>query len=286
MTETNEGLSNLLHEERRFAPSEEFAAQANVKADAYDAAAADRLAFWEQQARRLDWETEWSQTAGLVNAPFAKWFVGGKLNAVGQLRRPPRRGRATAIRIAIHFEGEPGDTRTVTYAQLQDLVGQAANALTELGIGQGDRVAIYLPMSLEAVVSMLACARLGAIHSVIFGGFSAQAIYDRVIDADASLIITADGGYRRGKVFPLKPAVDEALAKGTTNVQNVARGQARRERGRLDRGPRRLVVRPGRPAAHRAHSRRPSTPRIRCSSSTPRAPPVSRRASCTPPAAT
>ena len=116
-------------------------------------------------------------------------------------------------KVALHFEGEPGDTRTITYAELQRLVCQAANALTELGIGKGDRVAIYLPMIVEAVVSMLACARLGAIHSVIFGGFSAQAIYDRVLDADATLVITADGGYRRGKVLPLKSVVDEALAK-------------------------------------------------------------------------
>jgi acetyl-CoA synthetase len=220
MTESTEGLSNLLHEERRFPPSPEFAAAANLRADAYDAAAADRLGFWEQQARRLDWAGEWTEVLDWSKAPVARWFVGGSLNAsVNCVDRHVAAGRGD--KVAIHFEGEPGDTRTVTYAQLHELVCQAANALTGLGVGQGDRVAIYLPMSVEAVVSMLACARLGAIHSVIFGGFSAQAIYDRVIDADACLVITADGGYRRGKVFPLKPVVDEALAKGKTNVSRV-----------------------------------------------------------------
>ncbi|HST46456.1 acetate--CoA ligase, partial [Jatrophihabitans sp.] len=211
-SDSNSGLSNLLHEDRRFPPSEEFAASANYTAEAYEQAAADRLGFWEAQARRLDWDTEWTQALDWSNAPFAKWFVGGRLNAaVNCVDRHVRAGRGE--KVALHFEGEPGDTRTVTYAELQRLVCQAANALTELGIGAGDRVAIYLPMLVEAVVSMLACARIGAIHSVIFGGFSAQAIYDRVLDADATLVITADGGYRRGSVFPLKPVVDEALAK-------------------------------------------------------------------------
>jgi acetyl-CoA synthetase len=206
------GLSNLLHEERRFPPSEEFAAAANYSAQAYEEAAADRLGFWESQARRLDWETEWSQVLDWSNAPFAKWFVGGRLNAaVNCVDRHVDAGRGE--KVALHFEGEPGDTRTISYAELQRLVCQAANGLTELGIGKGDRVAIYLPMGVEAVVSMLACARIGAIHSVIFGGFSAQAIYDRVVDAKVTLVITADGSYRRGSVFPLKPVVDEALAK-------------------------------------------------------------------------
>jgi acetyl-CoA synthetase len=220
MSESTEGLSNLLKEDRRFAPSEEFTAAANVRAEAYETASADRLGFWDAQARRLDWAADWTQTLDWSGAPVAKWFVGGALNAsVNCVDRHVAAGNGD--RVAIHFEGEPGDTRAVTYAQLQDLVCQAANALIELGIEAGDRVAIYLPMSVEAVVSMLACARLGAIHSVIFGGFSAQAIYDRVLDADASLIITADGGYRRGKVFPLKTVVDEALAKGETNVSRV-----------------------------------------------------------------
>jgi len=211
-SDSNSGLSNLLHEDRRFPPSEEFAATANYTAQAYQDAEADRIGFWEAQARRLDWDSDWTQALDWGGAPFAKWFVGGTLNAaVNCVDRHVAAGRSE--KVALHFEGEPGDTRTVTYAELQKLVSQAANALTELGVGKGDRVAIYLPMLVEAVVSMLACARIGAIHSVIFGGFSAQAIYDRVLDADASLVITADGGYRRGKVLPLKSVVDEALAK-------------------------------------------------------------------------
>jgi len=220
MTEPNEGLSNLLNEERRFPPSDSFAAAANYQADAYEQAAADRLGFWDTQARRLDWATPWTQTLDWSNAPFAKWFVGGRLNAsVNCVDRHVASGRGD--KVAIHFEGEPGDTRSITYGELAVLVAQAAHALTELGVGKGDRVAIYLPMIPEAAISMLACARIGAVHSVIFGGFSAQAIYDRVIDADAKLVITADGGYRRGNVFALKPVVDEALAKGETNVSKV-----------------------------------------------------------------
>jgi acetyl-CoA synthetase len=215
----SEALSNLLREERRFSPTPEFAAAANVQADAYDAAAADRLGFWEQQASRLQWASRWSAPLEW-NSPFAKWFVGGTINAaVNCVDRHVAAGRGD--RIAFHFEGEPGDTRTITYAQLQAEVGKAANALTALGVDRSDRVAIYLPMIPEAVISMLACARIGAPHSVIFGGFSAQAIYDRVVDADAKLVITSDGGYRRGNASALKPAVDEALGKGETNVSRV-----------------------------------------------------------------
>ncbi len=214
----SEALSNLLHEERRFEPTPEFAAAANVKADAY-VAASDRLGFWEQQARRLQWATRWSDVLEW-NAPFARWFPGGTINAaVNCVDRHVAEGRGD--RVAFHFEGEPGDTRTITYAQLLAQVCKAANALTALGVQKGDRVAIYLPMIPEAVISMLACARIGAPHSVIFGGFSAQAIYDRVVDADAKLVITADGGYRRGSASALKPAVDEALGKGQTNVSRV-----------------------------------------------------------------
>jgi acetyl-CoA synthetase len=214
----SEALSNLLREERRFEPTPEFAAAANVKADAY-VAASDRLGFWEQQASRLQWTTRWSDVLEWT-APFASWFPGGTINvAVNCVDRHVAEGRGD--RIAFHFEGEPGDTRTITYAQLLAEVRKAANALTALGVQKGDRVAIYLPMIPEAVISMLACARIGAPHSVIFGGFSAQAIYDRVVDADAKLVITADGGYRRGSASPLKPAVDEALGKGQTNVSRV-----------------------------------------------------------------
>jgi acetyl-CoA synthetase len=214
----SEALSNLLHEERRFEPTPEFAAAANVKAEAY-VAADDRLGFWEEQASRLLWTTRWSDVMEW-NAPFARWFAEGTINAsVNCVDRHVAEGRGD--RIAFHFEGEPGDTRTITYAELLAEVCKAANALTALGIQKGDRVAIYLPMIPEAVISMLACARIGAPHSVIFGGFSAQAIYDRVVDADAKLVITADGGYRRGNASALKPAVDEALGKGQTNVSHV-----------------------------------------------------------------
>jgi len=214
----SEALSNLLHEERRFEPTPEFTAAANVKAEAY-VAADDRLGFWEEQASRLLWTTRWSDVMEW-NAPFARWFTEGTINAsVNCVDRHVAEGRGD--RIAFHFEGEPGDTRTITYAELLAEVCKAANALTALGIQKGDRVAIYLPMIPEAVISMLACARIGAPHSVIFGGFSAQAIYDRVVDADAKLVITADGGYRRGSASALKPAVDEALGKGKTNVSRV-----------------------------------------------------------------
>jgi acetyl-CoA synthetase len=214
----SEALSNLLHEERRFESTPEFAAAANVKAEAY-VAADDRLGFWEEQASRLLWTTRWTDVMEW-NAPFVRWFAGGTINAsVNCVDRHVAEGRGD--RIAFHFEGEPGDTRTITYAELLAEVCKAANALTALGIQKGDRVAIYLPMIPEAVISMLACARIGAPHSVIFGGFSAQAIYDRVVDADAKLVITADGGYRRGSASALKPAVDEALEKGQTNVSRV-----------------------------------------------------------------
>jgi acetyl-CoA synthetase len=219
MTEPAQTLSNLLREERRFPPSSAFAAQANVTAEAYASASEDRLAFWAQQARRLQWESPW-HTVLEWDRPFAKWFVGGTLNAsVNCLDRHVAAGYGEQV--AIHFEGEPGDSRAITYRQLLADVSQAANGLTEIGVRKGDRVLIYLPMIPEAVVAMLACARLGAVHSVVFGGFSAQAIYDRVLDAQASVIITADGGWRRGGVAPLKPAVDEALAKGPTTVGRV-----------------------------------------------------------------
>ena len=210
---SDEALSNLLHEERRFPPSEDFAAGAVAKSDAYDAAAKDRLAFWAEQAHALQWETEWDQVLDW-SPPFAKWFLGGTLNvAVNCVDRHVAAGNGD--KVAIHWEGEPGDRRAVTYAELMDEVCQAANALTELGIEKGDRVAIYLPMIPEAVVAMLACARIGAPHSVVFGGFSATALQSRIDDASAKLVITSDGGYRRGSASALKPAVDEALELST-----------------------------------------------------------------------
>ncbi|MGA3562066.1 acetate--CoA ligase [Melissospora conviva] len=215
----SEAFENLLRETREFPPPAEFAADANVTAEAYDAAAADRLAFWEQQARRLDWATEWDQVLDWSGAPFAKWFVGGRLNvAYNCLDRHVEAGLGD--RVAVHWEGEPGDTRTLTYADLHRLTCQAANALTDLGVTAGDRVAIYLPMIPEAAVAMLACARIGATHSVVFGGFSADALASRIADASAKVVITADGGYRRGKPSALKPTVDEAV-KRSPSVEHV-----------------------------------------------------------------
>jgi acetyl-CoA synthetase len=214
-------LENLSREERRFPPSEEFAAGAIATADLYDRAAADREGFWAEQARDLlTWSTDFTQTLDWSNAPFAKWFVGGELNvAYNCTDRHVEAGHGD--RVALHFEGEPGDTRSYTYAQLTAEVKRAANALQDLGVRKGDRVAIYLPMIPEAVISMLACARLGAPHSVVFGGFSAEALHSRIEDAQAKLVITSDGGYRRGKPSALKPAVDAALAKGAPSVEHV-----------------------------------------------------------------
>ncbi|MBL8931178.1 MAG: acetate--CoA ligase [Kineosporiaceae bacterium] len=216
---SSDAIENLSHEDRRFPPDPAFTATAIGKADLYDKAAADRLAFWDEQARTLSWNTEWSQVLDWSDAPFAKWFVGGTLNvAYNCVDRHVEAGNGD--RVAIHFEGEPGDTRTITYAQLKDEVSQAANALAALGVGKGDRVAIYLPMIPEAAIAMLACARLGAPHSVVFGGFSAEALRSRIQDAEAKVVITSDGGYRRGAPSALKPAVDEAITECPT-ITNV-----------------------------------------------------------------
>ncbi|MDA0636679.1 acetate--CoA ligase [Nonomuraea sp. MCN248] len=207
-----QALSNLLQENRRFAPPAELAAAANVTAAAYTEADADRLAFWERAAERLTWTKRWDTTLEW-NPPFAKWFVGGELNvAYNCVDRHVEAGRGD--KVAYYWEGEPeGDTRVITYAELQAEVSKAANALRELGVGKGDRVAIYMPMIPELPISMLACARIGAVHSVVFGGFSAAALKSRIDDADAKLVITADGGYRRGNPSALKPTVDEAVAE-------------------------------------------------------------------------
>ena len=215
----DQALENLLHEERSFAPDPAFAAQANATAQMYDVASADRLAFWSEQAHRLDWAAPWSQVLDWSDAPFARWFVDGKLNVARNcVDRHVESGHGDQV--ALHFEGEPGDTRNVTYAELQREVCQAANALTELGVQAGDRVAIYMPMIPEAVVAMLACARIGAPHSVVFAGFSSEALRSRIDDAQAKLVITADGQNRRGAPMPLKPAVDEAVAQ-TPSVEHV-----------------------------------------------------------------
>ncbi|TFG44666.1 MAG: acetate--CoA ligase [Gemmatimonadales bacterium] len=203
-------LDTLLSEERRFPPPPDFAARAIGTPALYEAASQDRLAFWEEQARALDWMTPWKSVLQWA-PPHARWFDGGQLNvAANCLDRHlngPRRNKA-----AIIWEGEPGDRRVYTYWALAREVGRAANALKRLGVRKGDRVAIYLPMVPEAAIAMLACARVGAVHSVVFGGFSAESLRDRINDATATVLITADGGYRRGQVLPLKRIADEAVA--------------------------------------------------------------------------
>jgi acetyl-CoA synthetase len=218
MSQDHESIENLSTEDRKFPPASDFAAQANAKADLYELAEKDRLTFWDMQAKNLKWDKPWSKTLQW-DAPYAQWFVGGTLNAsVNALDRHVEQGLGD--RVAFYFEGEPGDSRLITYAQLLIEVKKAANALTELGVVSGDRVAIYMPMIPEAAIAMLACARIGAPHSVVFGGFSADALLSRIQDADAKLVITADGGFRKGSPFALKPAVDEAL-KGKHNVAHV-----------------------------------------------------------------
>jgi acetyl-CoA synthetase len=220
VTDIEETLANLSREDRRFEPPADLAANANLKADAYDAASADREAFWAEQAERLTWTTKWDQVLDWSNPPFAKWFVGGTLNAAYNcVDRHVEAGKGD--KVAIHWVGEPeGDTRDLTYADLQREVSKAANALSDLGVTKGDRVAIYMPMIPEAVVAMLACARIGAPHTVVFGGFSADALASRLDDCQAKVVITADGGYRRGAASALKPAVDEARTK-TDVVEKV-----------------------------------------------------------------
>jgi acetyl-CoA synthetase len=218
--ESSETLSNLLHENRRFEPPAELASAANVTAAAYEQAATDRLGYWAEQAERITWAEPFTEVLDWSNPPFAKWFVGGRLNAAYNcVDRHVEAGNGN--RVALHFVGEPdNDTRSITYADLQTEVCKAANALTELGVQAGDRVAIYMPMIPETVVAMLACARLGAPHTVVFGGFSADALASRIEDCGAKVVVTSDGGYRRGAPSALKPAVDEACAK-TGVVESV-----------------------------------------------------------------
>ncbi|GCD89822.1 acetate--CoA ligase [Nocardioides sp. LS1] len=222
-TESIEGgtLSNLSREDRTFEPPAELAAHANVTAEAYDRAASDREAFWAAAAERLDWAEKWDRVLDWDNPPFAKWFTGGKLNAAYNcVDRHVEAGRGD--KVALHWVGEPiEDKRTITYADLQREVCQAANALTALGVGAGDRVAIYMPMIPETVVAMLACARIGAPHTVVFGGFSSDALASRLVDCQAKVVVTADGGYRRGAPSALKPAVDEARAKTSSEGFDV-----------------------------------------------------------------
>ncbi len=208
-------IENLMAERRRFPPDPAFTAQANATGDLYMQAEDDPEGFWAKLAReRIDWAEPFHTTLEW-DLPFAKWFTGGKLNiAYNCVDRHVERGLGD--KVAYHWIGEPGDTRTITFADLQREVSKAANALLELGVTTGDRVAIYMPMIPELPIAMLACARIGAPHTVVFGGFSAEALSDRINDAEAKLVITADGGWRRGKAAALKPAVDEALARTPT----------------------------------------------------------------------
>jgi acetyl-CoA synthetase len=208
-------IENLLAENRTFPPDPAFTAQANAKAELYAQAEADPVEFWARLAReRLDWDEPFTTTLEW-DLPFAKWFVGGKLNlAYNCIDRHVRNGLGD--KVAYHWIGEPGDTRTVTYADLHREVQKAANAIKELGVGTGDRVAIYMPMIPELPIAMLACARIGAPHTVVFAGFSAEALSGRINDAEAKLVITADGSYRRGKAMPLKAAVDDAVTNSPT----------------------------------------------------------------------
>ena len=208
-------------ETRRFAPSAAFAANAVAKESLYAEAKADRLGFWAKQANQLSWHKPFTKTLDWSNAPFARWFDDGELNvSYNCLDRHVEAGNGD--RVAIYFEGEPGDSKTYTYAELTKEVKRAANVLTGLGVKAGDRVAIYLPMIPEAVIAMQAVARIGAVHSVVFGGFSADSLRTRINDAQAKLVITADGGYRKGKATALKPAVDEALSENQcASVENV-----------------------------------------------------------------
>lgn len=208
---SSQAPNNIFENSPSYFPSKEFKEKANLQSfDLFEEAKQNPLAFWAKQAQNLHWFQPWQQVLEW-NPPYAKWFVGGKLNACYNcLDR--HMTTATRTKTALIWEGENGDQRNFTYEELYQEVNQFANVLKSLGVGKGDKVAIYLPMIPEAAVSMLACARIGAIHTVVFGGFSADALKDRILDAEAKLVITADGGFRRGKIVPLKEAVDQAVA--------------------------------------------------------------------------
>ena len=218
-------IESVLHEHRVFEPSPEWVAQAHLSKADYDElcakAAADYPGYWAKLARdNLVWHKPFTQTLDESNAPFYKWFEDGELNA--SYNCLDRHLETTPNRTAVIFEADDGTITKVTYKELYHRVCQFANGLKQLGIGKGDRVLVYLPMSIEAIVAMQACARIGAIHSVVFGGFSAKSVNERIVDAGAKLVITADGNYRGGKEIALKPAVDEALAMGgCESIQGV-----------------------------------------------------------------
>ena len=220
MSEVQHAIDALSFEQRKFPPSAPFVATAHANnRDLFIEAEGDFEAFWARQARdNVSWNSPWTKVCEW-DLPFSEWFVGGTLNvSYNCLDRHVNAGKGE--KVAFHWEGEPGDTRTVTYSQLLDEVQRFANVLKSLGVVKGDRVNIYLPMIPEAAIAMLACARIGAAHSVVFGGFSAQALADRINDAQAKVLITADGGWRRGEVFPLKSQADEAL-KSTPSIERV-----------------------------------------------------------------
>jgi acetyl-CoA synthetase len=212
-------IDALLQENRRFPPSETWRQRANINdPNVYARAAADPEKFWADFAHELDWFEPWTRVLEW-NPPHAKWFVGGKLNAsvncLDRHIRGPRRNKAAFV-----WEGEPGDRRTLTYWDLYRQVNAFANVLKSLGVKRGDRVALYMPLIPELAIAMLACARIGAVHSVVFGGFSAESLRDRINDAEAVLLVTADGGYRRGQIVPLKQMADEALRE-TPSIRHV-----------------------------------------------------------------
>jgi len=215
----SETLQTLLSEDRKFAPSSEFVANANENdPTVYDRANEDYEGWWADWARQLDWFTPFGKVCEFT-APNAKWFLGGKLNATYNC--VDRHAAATPDRRAIVFEGEPGDSKTLTYSELKVEVCRFANALKALGVQKGDRVCIYMPMIAELAIAMLGCARIGAVHSVVFGGFSADSLHERANDSECKIIVTADGGWRRGNVVPLKKVVDEALSEGCPTITNV-----------------------------------------------------------------
>ena len=281
-------IQSTLSEKRLFAPPSDFSARAQVKSLAdyqrlYDEAGRDPEAFWAHIARELDWFEPWTKVLEW-DAPWAKWFVGGKMNlahnCLDRHLTTWRRNKAALI-----WEGEPGETRTLTYQQLHSEVSKFANVLKFLGVKKGDRVAIYMGMSPELAIALLACARIGAPHTVVFGGFSSQALVDRITDSQAVCVLTQDGSYRRGAEVKLKPAVDEAL-RHCPSVGNVVVYQ---RTGTLQ------YMEPGRD--HWWHELMANVsdecpgriPRFRASAlpaSTPPAPPVNPRAFSTPPAAT
>ena len=282
----SQAIEALFEEIRRFPPPPEFAAKANARPGIYEEAERDYLAFWASWARKLEWMKPFTHVLEW-NEPFARWFGDGELNAsVNCLDRHVAAGLGE--RVAFFFEGEPGDRRTITYRQLLEDVCRLANGLRKLGIKKGDRVAIYMPMIPELAVALLACARIGAAHSVIFGGFSPDSIVDRVNDAQCVAILTADAGWRRGKPLHLKKIVDEALAE-TPSIKHCIVFKARRPTGRDEGRTRHLVARraiAGMPSTVRAgaHERRRMLLFLLYTSGTTAKPDT--KASSTPPPAT